>query len=305
MSGLQLGDNSVPEMGPRPENVTSCGPGPSPDVSNPPAQHPLSSTPNKPLTEQPHSSDVSATASSEQLGSTIPAASNSTLSATGFESAADLFLGESSSNVPAVQSTDPGVSGSVGDSEMAQDPAREKEVEMDTTHQSAYTQHGEGSPSIVQPSPSKLSSPGADQALQLMGQLFRAHQAGNLADVTSQLQGPQADQLRQLMQLAQAVARPLEGGQGKTSEQPESGTDSNPESAEDSGSESDSVRTDASGNKGCKSDQQQLEDSGPDVITIDEQLGSDGLDTGHTVLWGSQAELEEPSEADWATRFPT
>ena len=305
MSGLQLGEGSVPGTDPKPENVTSGGPGPSPDVSNPSAQHPLSSTPNKALTEQPSSSDVSATASSEQLGSTIPAAPNSTLSATGFDSASDLFLGESSSNVPAVQPTDPGVSGSADDSEMTQDPAREKEVEMDTTHQSAYTQHSEGSPSVVQPGPSKLSSPDADQALQLMGQLFRAHQTGTLADVTSQLQGPQADQLRQLMQLAQAVARPLEGGQGKTSEQPESGTDSNPESAEDSGSESDSVRTDASGNKGCKSDQQQLEDSGPDVIIVDEQLGPDGLDPGHTVLWGSQAELEgEPNEADWATRFP-
>ncbi len=196
MSGLQLGDDSIPETGPRPENVTLGGPRPSPDASNPAAQHPLSSTLNKPLTEQPNSSYVSATASSEQLSSTIPAAPKSTLSATGFESASDLFLGETSSNVPAVQSTDPGVSGSVGDSEMLQDPARESEAEMDTTHQSAYTQHSEGSPSGVQPGPSKVSSPDADQALQLMGQLFRAHQAGNLADVTSQLQGPQAEQLK-------------------------------------------------------------------------------------------------------------
>ncbi len=93
MSGLRLGDDSVPETDPKPEDGTSDGPGPSPDVSNPSAQQPLSSTPNKPLTEQPTSSDISATASSEQLGSTIPAATDSTMSVTGFESASGFFLG--------------------------------------------------------------------------------------------------------------------------------------------------------------------------------------------------------------------
>ncbi len=41
MSGLQLGDNSLPETDPKPDNVTSCGPGPSSDNQNPSAQTPL------------------------------------------------------------------------------------------------------------------------------------------------------------------------------------------------------------------------------------------------------------------------
>ncbi len=52
MFGLQLGDRSIPETDPKPDNVTSGGPGPFSDDQNPSAQAPLSSTPNKPLTEQ-------------------------------------------------------------------------------------------------------------------------------------------------------------------------------------------------------------------------------------------------------------
>ncbi len=106
------------------------------------------------------------------------------------------------------------------------------------------------------------------------------------------------------MLLAQAVAQTTEAGQGKTLKQPESGPDSQPESTDGSESESDSVRTDASGSQGCKS-AQQPEGSDQDVIIIDEQLESDGLVTGQTVLWGSQADSEKPDEADWATRLPT
>ncbi len=182
---------------------------------------------------------------------------------------------------------------------MVQDPARESEADMDTTHQSAYTQKSEGTPSGPQPGPSKLSSPDAE----LMGQLFRAHQAGTLADVTSQLQGPQAEQLQQLMQLAQAVAQPTGAGQGKTLKQPETGPDSQPESDGGSESESDSVRTDASGSQGCKS-AQPLEDSDQDVIILDEQQVAEGFGLGQTVLWGTQAKPEQPTEAEWATRFP-
>ncbi len=303
MSGLQLGEDSVPGTGPLPENVTPGGPGLSPDVSNPAAQQPLSSTPNRPLTEQPTSSNVSATASSEHLGSTISAAPDGTLSTTGFESASDLFLGETSSNVRAVQSTGPGVSGSVDDSEMVQDPAREGVSDMDTTHQSAYKQEGEGTPTGSQLGPSKLSSLEADQALQLMSQLFHAHKAGTLADVTSQLHGPQVEQLQQLMQLAQAVANPTGAGQEKTLKQPETDPNPRPESIDGSGSESESVRTEASGSHGCKS-AQPVEESDQDVIIIDEQEVAEGLVSGHTVLWGGQAEPEQPTEAEWATRFP-
>ncbi len=165
---------------------------------------------------------------------------------------------------------------------MVQDPAREANVDMDTTHQNAYTQHGEGSQSAVQSGPGNLSSPDADRALQLMGQLFQAHQAGNLADVTSQLQGPQADQLRQLMQLAQAVAQPTEAGQGKSSAPPDTGTDSDPDSTSLSGSDSESVHTDASVHRGRRPArrerlaaswaQQLLENSDKDVIILDEYV---------------------------------
>ncbi len=302
MSGLQLGGDSVPGMGPVPENIVSGGPGPSPDVSNLAAQHPLSSTPNQPLTEQRIGPNVSATTSIEQLGSTI-SAPDSTLSVPGFESASDLFSGETGSNVPAVQSTDPGMSGLTDDSEMVQDPAREGVSDMDTTHQNAYSQKGESTPPGSQPGPGKLSSPEANQALQLMGRLFHAHQAGNLADVADQLQGPQAEQLRQLMQLAQSVAKLPGTGQEKTPNQ--SGTDPNPqpETIDGSGNESGNVRDDASENRRCESDQP-VEDDDQDVIILDEQDVAEGLVSGQTILWGGQAEPEQPTEADWANRFP-
>ncbi len=107
MSGLQLGDGSIPEMDPKPEKVASGGPGPFSDPQNPSAQQPLSSTPTRPLREPQHGSDVSATASSELLGSTIHAAHDSTTSVLGFESASDLFRGESGSNIPAVKINGP------------------------------------------------------------------------------------------------------------------------------------------------------------------------------------------------------
>ena len=168
MSGLQLGDDSVPETDPKPDNVTSGGPGPSSDTQIPSAQQPLSSTPTQPLTEPQHGSNVSATASSEQLGSTIHTAHDSTTSVSGFEGASDMFHGDASSSIPAVQPTGPNVS------DMVQDPAREKDVNMDTTHQSAYTQHTDENRPDVQPDSNNISSTDADQAVQLMAQLFLA-----------------------------------------------------------------------------------------------------------------------------------
>ena len=158
MSGLQLGDKSIPEMDPKPNNVTSGGPGLLSNGQDLIAQAPLSSTPNKPLSELQDSSNVSATASSEQLGSTIHTAHDSTTSVSGFESASDIFHRAASSNVPAAQPMGPNVSESATDSDMVQDPAHEQDVEMDTAHQNAYTQHDDGNQPVAQPDPSNQSS---------------------------------------------------------------------------------------------------------------------------------------------------
>ncbi len=131
MSGLQLGDDSIPETDPKPDNVISGGPRPSSDTQNQSAQQPLSSTPTWPLPEPQHGSDVSAMASSEQLGSTIHAAHDSTTSISGFGGVSDIFPGDASSSVPAIQPTGPNVSESVTDSDMVQDPVGENDVAMD------------------------------------------------------------------------------------------------------------------------------------------------------------------------------
>ncbi len=218
MSGLQLGDSSIPETDPKPDNhVTWGGPGPSSDHQNPSAQHPLSSTPTRPLPEPQNDLSVSGTASSEQLGSTIHTAHGSTTSVQGFDSASIIFHGDASSSVPAVQPTGPNVSESVTNSDVVQDSPRDEDVAMDTTHKDAYTQHVDGNRSVVQPESKNLSSMDADQAVQLMDQLFQAQHAGNLADVTSQLHEPQAQQLMQILQLAQAVGQPTGAGQGNSS----------------------------------------------------------------------------------------
>ncbi len=64
---------------------------------------------------------------------------------------------------------------------MVQDPACEKDIAMDTTHQNAYTQRADENQPAVQPDLNTLSSMDADQAVQRMAQLFQAQQAGNLA----------------------------------------------------------------------------------------------------------------------------
>ncbi len=162
MSNLQLRDDTASEMDPKPENVTPGGPGPSLDLGNPATQQPLSSTPARPLMEPQNNLNVSATASSEQLGSTIHTAHDSTMSLTGFESASNIFLGEASSSIPAVQSTGPNVSKSVTDPDLEQDPSREGDNAMDTTHQSVYTQHTNDTGSVVQPETDNVSSTDAD-----------------------------------------------------------------------------------------------------------------------------------------------
>ncbi len=118
MSGLQLGNHSIPEMDPKSDKVTSGGSGPLSENQNPSAQPPMSSTPNKPFQELQNVSPVSATVSSEQLGSTINAAHGSTTSVPGFESASDIFHGDASSDVLAAQQMGPDMSESVTDSEM-------------------------------------------------------------------------------------------------------------------------------------------------------------------------------------------
>ncbi len=92
MSNLQLTDDVASEMDPKLENTISGGPGPQP----------LSSTPNRPLLEPPNNLNVSATTSSDQLGSTIHAGHESTMSLTGYDSASNIFHTDASSNIPAV-----------------------------------------------------------------------------------------------------------------------------------------------------------------------------------------------------------
>ncbi len=279
MSGLQLGDSSIPEMDPKPDNVTLGGPRPSSDNQNPSAQQPLSSTPNRPLMEPQDSSNVLATASSELLGSTIHAAQDSTTSVPGLESASDIFQGDASSNVPAVQSTGPNVSKSVTNADMVQDSTREEDVDMDTTHQDAYTQHADENRPVVQPDSDNLSSTDVGQTVQLMAQIFQAQQAGNLADVNSHLHRPQAAQLIKLLQLAEAVGKPTGAGQGTSSAQPDTAMDSKPDSTTQSGSDSESVNTDVSEHRrrtlarrhhlAASQAQRLLEESDKEVIVLD------------------------------------
>ncbi len=230
-------------------------------------------------------------ASSEQLGNTIHAAHDSTTSVSGFEGASDIFHGDASSNIPAVQPMGQNVSESATDSDMVQDPACDQDVDMDTTHQNAYTQHADENRPVVQPDPNNLSSMDADQAVQLMAQLFQAQQARNLADVTSQLHGPQAAQLIQLLQLAEAVGKPTGVDQSNSSAQQDTATDSEPDSSSQLGSDSESVTTDASGREGHTSArrhrlaaslaQKLLEESDKDVIVLHKHVETEGLETVH------------------------
>ncbi len=158
MSNLQLRDDTASEMDPKLENTTSGGPGPSSDFQDPATQQPLSSTPNRPLKEPQNNLNVSATTSSDQLGSTIHTAHDSTMFVPGFESASNIFLGDASSNIPAGQSTGPNVSESVTDPNKEQDSSQQDDDAMDTTHQSAYTQHTENTGPVVQPEASNSSS---------------------------------------------------------------------------------------------------------------------------------------------------
>ncbi len=284
-------------MDPKPNNVTSGGPRPLSENQIPSAHHPLNSTPNRPLSEPQNDLIVSATASSEQLGSTILTAHDSTTSVQGFESVSDIFHGDASSGVPAAQQTGPNVSELVTDSEMAQDPAREKDVDMDTTHQNAYTQHDDGNQPVAQPNLNIQSSTGTEPTIQLVAQLLQAQQAGNLADVTSQLHGAQAEQLAEIIKLAWAVSNPSGAEQERPSAQLETGTDTDPDSSSNSESESAGANTEASGQEGCSSArrqshaspriQQMLDQDDNDIILIDEHVDVTGLNTIRlTTTWG-------------------
>ncbi len=313
MSNLQLRDDSVSETDSKPENGTPGGPGPSPNVQNPATQQPLSSTPVRPPTEPQNDLNVSATVSGERLGSTIHAGPGSTTSLTGYDSASSIFHPDASSNIPAVQPTGPNVSESVLDPVEGQQVSRGgDDGAMDTTHQSAYTQHVDGTGSVVQPETNNVASTAADQAVRLMTQLFQAQQAGTLDDVTGQLQGAQADQLEQILQLAKAVSRPSRADPDTSSAHPDTVTDSESDSVMESVSGSESVNTDASdpnrrkraNRKRLAPDQaqQMLEQSGKDVIIIDEQVETEELEkVSLRREWEDGLKLEEES---WPTRFP-
>ncbi len=305
-------DDTASETDPKLENTTSGGPGSVSDNQNLATQQPLSSTPTRPLTEPQNDLSVSPTASSKQLGSTIHAAHDSTTSLTGFDSAANIFLGDASSSIPAVQSTGPNVSESVTDPNLGQDHSQKEDDAMDTTLQDAYSQHAGETQPIVQPVTGNLSSTDADQAARLMAQLFQAQQAGNLADVTSQLQWPQAQQLIQILQLAKEVSQPTRADQDTSSAHPDTATDSEVDSTAQSGSDSESVTTDASEHHRCsrarrnhlapEQAQQLFEQSDKDVIVINEQVETEGLETVRmTTEWERDLEHEE---ASWPTRFP-
>ncbi len=314
MSNLQLRDDSVPGTDPGLDNITSGGPGPNPDNQNPATQQPLSSTPNRPLQEPQSNLSVSATVSSDQLGSTIHAAHDSTTSLTGYDSASNIFHTDASSSIPAVQPTGPNVSESVTDPGMEQEQgaSQTEDDAMDTTHQDAYSQHTENTKPVVQPETNNLSSTDAGQTARLMDQLFQAQRAGTLADLTSQLHGQQAEQLMKILQLAREVGQPTGTEQDNSSVLPDTGTDSDPDSSIHSGTDSEGVTTDASDPNRRRSAtrhrlapaqaQQMLEQSDRDVIVIDEQVEVTELETIHlTTGWGKGLEQEE---ANWPTRFP-
>ncbi len=284
-------------MDPEPNNLTSDGPGPHPDGQNLSVQPPMSSTPNKPLQELQNVSSVSATTSSEQLGSTIHAAHESTTSVPGFESASTDFHGDVSSDVPPVQQQGQGITRSASDAKMGQDITLKVDTDMDLTHQDAYKRDDENPPA-AQPDLNKKSSTGMDPTMQLVAQLQQAQKAGTLADVTNQLHWPQAEQLAELLQLTKSVADPTSAEWGHPYAQNDTGTDSEQESTSQSGGDTESVNTESSSQEGRSSArrrrlassqvQKLLEQGDKDVIVIDEQVDTDGLKTVHlTPSWGN------------------
>ncbi len=183
---------------------------------------------------------------------------------------------------------------------------------MDTTHQSACTQHTDDTGSVVQTETNNVSSTDEDHAVRLMAQLFQAQQARTLADVTSQLQGAQAQQLTQLFQLAKAVSQPPRADLDTSSAHPDTGKDSDADSTMESANGSESVKTDASDpNRRRRANrtrlapsqaQQLLEQSGNDVLLLSEQVETEGLENIRlTRGWEEGLKLEEES---WPTRFP-
>ncbi len=118
------------------------------------------------------------------------------------------------------------MSESVTDPVEGQGTAQTEDDAMDTTHQSAYTQHTDNTGPVVQPETNNSSSTEAGQAAQLMAQLFQAQQAGSLADLTSQVRGHQAQQLMQILQIAKEVSQPSGAGQDNSSVTPDTATDS-------------------------------------------------------------------------------
>ncbi len=130
-----------------------------------------------------------------------------------------------------------------------------------------------------------------------------------MADVTNQLHGAQAEQLAELLKLTKAVADPTGAEPDRPSARVETGTDSELDSTSQSGSDSESANTEASFQEGrslarrqCLASSQVqnlLEQTDKDVILIEEQVDTDGLDTVHlTTSWGG---CIEHVEADWAT----
>ncbi len=179
--------------------------------------------------------------SSDNLGSTIHTAQDSTTSVTGYDSASVVFHGDTTSNAQSNRQAGQSNSELTKDSEMEQDVTREQDTDMDTTHKDEYKMN-DSSQSTAQPNHSNQSSIGTDRTAQLL----QAQVEGTPADVTGTLRGAQANELAKIKLLAQIVFETANSNRPSRPHTAKTATDSNSGSNSSSGGESESANTEAS-----------------------------------------------------------
>ncbi len=310
MSGLNLKDHPTPESGMKPDNTVPIGAGLHSDSQTSSAHPQMSSTPVRPQMEPQNTTAVSATASSENLCSTVYAAYDSTTSVIRYDSASTVFHRDTSSNAPPVRQTSQGTSESVKESEMVQDFTREQDTDMDTIRQNEYKMHDSSQPD-TQPDQQNQASTGAAQTAQLVAQLLKAEQEGTLKDVTDSLRGTQADELAKLKLLVQMVSKTAEQEWPNRPPAADTGTDSNSDSPASSGEETGGGTSAASSPGGTLTTEQNrsapsrftdlLHQTDSDVVLESEQAGQDLPGRFIPAIW---EECVEREEANWPVHFP-
>ncbi len=215
-----------------------------------PSAHPeMSSTAVRPQMQPQNITAVSATMSSENLGSSIHTAHDSTTSVPGYDSASIVFHRDTSSNAQPIRMEGSSKSELNKDLEMEQDVTHERDTEMDTIHQDEYKIH-DRSQSSTQPDQQSQSSTGTDRTAQLVAQLLKAQSEGTLNDVTGVLHGVQVDELAKIKLLAQFVSETTDSDWPNQHPTADTGTDSDLGSQSYSGDVTDGDTTEASNPNG-------------------------------------------------------